>query len=145
MKFRKQESIWKQIYVDNKCIASAEVRCSYYLDESMEIVYHNDSMIPDFNHCLYIHVPKNHWMFKAMKSENNYWKYNTGFDWHGGVTFCEFKRGAKGIYGKKIGCDFQHLYDEDLGREKFPTYVMLEFKRLIKFIEGRDVGNEDQD
>lgn len=82
-------------------------------------------------------------MFEAMKSENDYWKYNTRFDWHGGVTYCEFQRGVNGIFSKKIGCDFQHARDDHLGREKFPAYVMQEFNGLIAFLEGKDVGNED--
>lgn len=64
--------------------------------------------------CLYIHFRKKDYpLFCYPKEDGSY--YDSSFaslDMHGGITFYE-ESTVNGVTLVKVGCDYQHLYDEE--------------------------------
>lgn len=89
-----------------------------------------------YRHCLYVYLYKDHPLFEKIKTED-YCKYDTSFNWHGGATYGSFAYNKDGnILSKKIGCDYQHYRDEDISEECMHVVTLNGFNELFDYISS---------
>lgn len=126
---QKMKTIKKIIY-DNTKHSCIELVCAWY-EQSKE-------SICDFKyrHCLYVYLYKDHPLFEKIKTED-YCKYDTSFNWHGGATYGSFAYNKDGnILSKKIGCDYQHYGDKYISEECMHAVPLNDFNELFDYISS---------
>ena len=82
------------------------------------------SFMPKWGNCLYLNFKKSdypHFLYPELRTET-YGKvfdyYKSSFaevEFHGGITFYQEKINQDGETIVKVGCDYQHLWDEEYG------------------------------